>query len=149
MQRSLIGVLAACALVCGAAQAKPQAKPKPPQTYQCQAAYEAFCDAAGCKTTLDNGAPVAMSFTPAAGRGDFCTYTYCRPVAIQGALAPLGDSARMGVIVSGGRETPDGFAPGPEIEGVFTLSDKGDSFTILWPASGGATVWGGRCAKAE
>ena len=111
----------------------------------CVAAYETVCAQKKCRSEPVTGA-VRLTIDPASGRGELCTYTYCRAFVLL-QYRRYGSAAQTvsGLVVSAQRGSTPPQSKEPEVGMLLTVDLKAMRFGLTDGSATGVSGWFGRC----
>jgi len=115
------------------------------QQLSCVAAYEMVCAQKKCRSAAVTGA-VRLTIDPASGRGELCTYTYCRAFVLL-QYRKYGRAAQTvgGLVVSAQRGSTPPRSKEPEVGMLLTVDLKTMRFGLTDGSATGVSGWFGRC----
>jgi hypothetical protein len=134
-----------------------QASAEPLESLRCTATHTPDCKGATCRTEepaieVPDSVPVSLELSQVSGRGNLCTYTYCRDFV----LVPLpGDSlddaleTLSGLTLSERRGSTGDDLESPEIDYQLSISQDRKRFFLGNLVDGGFSGWAGTCTLVE
>lgn len=132
-----------------------QASAEPGVNIRCDATHTVGCEGATCSSEKpEEGADIYVGFrlSTVSGRGNLCTYTYCRDFV----LVPLpGDSLDealkklSGFTLSESRGSTEGDLERPAIDYQLSVSEDRKRFFLGNLIDGGFGGWAGTCTTTD
>ncbi|MDH3232522.1 MAG: hypothetical protein OEQ29_03280 [Alphaproteobacteria bacterium] len=110
----------------------------------CVAAYQTTCEQRVCRTEAVTGA-VRLTLDPARGRGELCTYSYCRAFVLIRYRGDNTSDVVSGLVVSAKRGSVPPRSREPEVDMLLTVDLKKKRFGLTDGSATGLQGWFGRC----
>jgi hypothetical protein len=112
----------------------------------CKADRRLECSGAGCESVADDFLQVQLTYAPHEERGELCTFTYCRGVAL--VPTPGGD-ALSGLVLSAASGSTEPASKRPTIDYVLTVAPDLRTFVLAGVGGGRLSGYGGACVPVE
>ena len=110
----------------------------------CVAAYQNSCERRQCRSEAVTGA-VRLTIDPASGRGELCTYTYCRAFVLIRYRGQNTSDVVSGLVVSAKRGSVPPRSREPEVDMLLSVDLKRKRFGLTDGSATGLQGWFGTC----
>jgi hypothetical protein len=125
-----------------------QDEEQPAYDLHCRATHEISCSAASCDSEAGDSIHVGVSLALASGRGNICTYTYCRDFMLvpnPGDTVGEAVSRWTGFTLSESRGSTEEHIGRPAIDYQLSVSEDRTRFVLGGAENGGFGGWAGVC----